>query len=62
MKTNGKNSARRRAHRSLLESRLIVLVALLGVSSLIGRGSVPVAEGEVVFAGQPYAEAGQLAL
>jgi hypothetical protein len=28
----------------------------LGDSSLIRRGSVPVAEGEVVFAGQPYAE------
>jgi hypothetical protein len=38
------------------KSRLIVVVALLGESSLIRRWSVPVAEGEVVFAGQAHAE------
>src|SRR6185437_6139658 len=51
-----KNNARRRAHRSLLEVRLIFLGILLGDSSLIRLRSVPVAEREVMFAGQPYAK------
>jgi hypothetical protein len=38
------------------KNRLIVVLALLGDSSLIRRGAVPVAEGEAAFAGEPYAE------
>jgi hypothetical protein len=38
------------------KNRLIVVLALLGDSSQIRRGAVPVAEGEAAFAGEPYVE------
>jgi hypothetical protein len=37
---------------------LIVVLALLGDSSQIRRGAIPVAEGEAAFAGEPYVEEG----